>query len=129
MRYLLDTHTIIWMREDDPRFKRAVWEPILFDSANEIFVSVVTLWEIAIKTTLGKLEIDGSIEEFARTLKTDQGFRILPIESTHLGRLTKLEMHHVDPFDRLLIAQAIETGSIAVTNDRNWKKYPVKIKW
>ncbi len=129
MRYLLDTHTILWMRNGDPRLKRSLWEPVFSDPENEILVSVVSLWEIAIKTGIGKLTIEGTVEEFARTLEADLGFRQLPIEPTHLGRLSRLGPHHRDPFDRLLIAQAIETGSIAVTNDVNWKKYRVKIEW
>ncbi len=129
MRYLLDTHTVLWLRENNPRLNRAKWEPVLFSPDNEIFVSVVSLWEITIKRALGKLVFEGEIEEFAATLESVQGFHLLPVEPTHLGRLGRLPFHHGDPFDRLLIAQAIEEKAVTVTNDGNWKKYPVKVRW
>lgn len=129
MRYLLDTHVLLWMRDNSPRLNRARWEPILFSGENEVFFSIVSLWEITIKSSIGKLAFEGEIEEFAATLDSYHSFRLLPIEPTHLGRLLKLPEHHGDPFDRLLIAQAIEIGAFAVTDDRNWKAYPVKVRW
>jgi len=129
MRYLLDTHTLIWLRENNPRLDRTKWEQVLFSPDNEILVSTISLWEITIKKALGKLDFEGPIEEFAATLESALGFRILPVESPHLGRLSRLPPHHGDPFDRLLIAQAIEEKAVAVTDDKNWKKYPVKIRW
>ena len=63
MRYLLDTHTVLWMRENDPRLNRAKWEPVFYSPDNEILVSVVSLWEMTIKRSLGKLEFEGSIED------------------------------------------------------------------
>lgn len=129
MRFLLDTHALIWLRENNPRLDRAKWEPVLFSRENDVLVSIVSLWEITIKKALGKLDFDGGIEEFAATLASVQGFQLLPIEPTHLGRLSRLPPHHGDPFDRLLIAQAIEEKAAAVTNDGNWNKYPVKIRW
>ena len=129
MRYLLDTHAVIWMRENDPRFSRIKWEPVLYSPGNEVCVSIVSLWEIAIKRALGKLRFEGTLEDFAGTLETRQGFKLLQLEVPHLSHLEKLERHHRDPFDRLLIAQAIETGAVAVTNDRDWRAYPVRMEW
>lgn len=129
MRYLLDTHTVLWLRANHPRLNRAKWEHVLFSSDNEVLVSMASLWEITIKRALGKLDLGGEIEEFAATLESVQGFHLLPVEPTHLGRLGRIPMHHGDPFDRLLIAQAIEENAVAVTNDGNWKKYPVKVRW
>lgn len=129
MSYLLDTHTILWWRQDDKRLPHH-WDEVLSSPVeHDIYVSVVSLWEIAIKTSIGKLDFDGTIEKFSATLLSDQGFRLLPIEPTHLGRLATLPTHHKDPFDRLLIAQTVALGAIAVTNDRNWKKYSIKVKW
>ncbi len=129
MTYLLDTHTILWWRQDDRRLPSR-WDDVLNDPAkHNIYVSVATLWEIAIKTAIGKLEIKGTIEEFAATLVRDHRFRLLPIEATHLGRLAKLPVHHRDPFDRLLIAQTAEINATAVTNDPSWRKYRIKVKW
>jgi PIN domain nuclease of toxin-antitoxin system len=129
MRYLLDTHTVLWMRENNPRLSRAKWESVFFSSENEILVSIVSLWEITIKRSLGKLDFDGSLEEFASDLETKHGFVILPVTPSDLDRLSSLPHHHGDLFDRLLIAQALEHGAIAVTNDRNWIKYRCKVQW
>jgi PIN domain nuclease of toxin-antitoxin system len=129
MRYLLDTHTLLWWRNDHPRLPHR-WDPILGNTEdNDILFSIASLWEIAIKRALEKLDFEGSIEDFASDLEMKHGFRLLPIAPTDLDRLQTLPPHHRDPFDRLLIAQAIESGATAVTNDRNWKKYRCKVQW
>ncbi len=129
MRYLLDTHTVLWMRENNPRLNRAKWESIFYSPNNEIFVSMASLWEMTIKRSLGKLDFEGSIEDFAADLEEKHSFTLLPIAPTDLNRLQNLPHHHGDPFDRLLIAQALEQGATAVTNDRNWKQYRCKVQW
>lgn len=129
MRLLLDTHVLIWMRNHDARLSRAKWEPVFLDPDNEILFSVVSLWEIAIKRALGKLALEGGLTDFARQLEDQHGFSMLPLEGSALDRLDKLPPHHGDPFDRLLIAQAIEEGAVAITNDRNWLRYAVKTRW
>jgi len=130
MRYLLDTHVLLWWREDDPRLP-AHWDDLLNHSSSEhdILFSLVSIWEISIKRSIGKLKLDGATEDFARTLVTEHGFRQLPLEVHEISRTEKLPMHHRDPFDRLLIAQAIEAGATAVTNDPNWPAYPVKVEF
>jgi PIN domain nuclease of toxin-antitoxin system len=125
-RYLLDTHTLIWMRNNDRRLDRNKWESIFFGGDHEIFFSIVSLWEIAIKRALGKLTLEGDLIDFSRTLEDHHGFCKLEIDVTDLCRLETLPMHHTDPFDRLLIAQAIEHGAIAVTNDPKWRRYSVR---
>jgi PIN domain nuclease of toxin-antitoxin system len=129
MRYLLDTHTVLWMRENNPRLNRTKWEPVFYSSDNEILVSIVSLWEMTIKRSLGKLDFEGSLEDFAADLEIKHNFTLLPIAPTDLDRLAALPHHHGDPFDRLLIAQTIENGATAVTNDRNWKQYRCKMQW
>ncbi|MGA0094172.1 MAG: type II toxin-antitoxin system VapC family toxin [Chthoniobacterales bacterium] len=129
MRYLLDTHTLLWMRESNPRLNRAKWETVFFSADNEILVSVVSLWEMTIKRSLGKLDFEGSLEDFAADVTIEHGFTLLPVSPTDLDRVATLPHHHHDPFDRLLIAQALEQGATAVTNDRNWKKYRCKVQW
>lgn len=129
MRYLVDTHALIWMREGNPRMNRAKWQPVFFNKDNEIFFSHVSLWEIAIKRSLGKLNLEGSLADFEHGLRVEYGFSPLPLDVSHFTRLETLPHHHGDPFDRLLIAQAIETGAIAVTDDATWKKYKVKTRW
>jgi len=129
MRYLLDTHVLLWMRENDPRLPKAKWEPIFFGGQHEILFSLVSIWEISIKRSIGKLKLDGATEDFARTLATEHGFQQLPLELHQISRTEKLPMHHRDPFDRLLIAQAIELSATAVTNDPNWRAYPVSVEF
>ncbi len=125
-RYLLDTHVLIWWRQNDERLPHT-WDRV-FTSKNdhEIFFSIVSLWEIAIKRTLGKLTLESDLIDFSRTLEDHHGFCKLEIDVTDLCRLETLPMHHTDPFDRLLIAQAIEHGAIAVTNDPKWRRYSVR---
>ena len=129
MRYLLDTHTILWWRADDPRLPERLNPVLEGTEENEVFFSVVSLWEIAIKRSLGKLKLKGTLEDFARTLESDHGFLMLPISVSDLARVEKLPFHHRDPFDRLLIAQCLECGARAVTNDARWDSYPVETTW
>ena len=128
MRYFLDTHVLLWWRLDDPRLP-SHWDQRLIDPENEILFSLVSIWEISIKRKIGKLKMDGSTEDFARTLVTEHGFQQMPLELHEICRTEKLPDHHCDPFDRLLISQALELGAVAVTNDLNWKKYPVKVEF
>jgi len=129
VRYLLDTHAVLWLRAGDARLSRRRWEPRLLGGDHEILVSMASLWEMSIKRTLGRLSFDGSMPEFARGLVEIQGFRLLPIEATHLHRLEALPVHHRDPFDRLLIAQALELGATCVTRDEHWAAYGVTVDW
>jgi PIN domain nuclease of toxin-antitoxin system len=129
MRYLLDTHVLLWMREEDKRLPKEKWEPVFFSGEHEILFSLVSIWEISIKRAIGKLRLDGATEDFARTLVTEHGFRQLPMELHEICRTEQLPMHHRDPFDRLLIAQAIEVGATAVTDDPHWRSYPLKVEF
>lgn len=128
MRLLLDTHTLLWWRMDDERLPRTL-DSVITDRQNEILVSIVSFWEMAIKRSLGKLKFEGSLDRFAATLIRENGFTQLPLEVPHLSRLEHLPHHHRDPFDRLLIAQTLETGARAVTDDPAWNRYGVKILW
>ena len=129
MRYLLDTHVLLWWRADDSRLPHR-WDPILGNTEDhDITFSIVSLWEIAIKRALGTLELAVPMADFSRQLQEGHGFRQINIEPGELDRLHTLPQHHRDPFDRLLIAQALETGAIAITNDRHWKKYRCKVQW
>ena len=129
MRYLLDTHVLLWWRADDSRLPHR-WDPILGNTdIHDIVFSVASLWEIAIKRALGKLDLGIDVSDFSRQLQEDHGSRVIGIETAALDLLSTLPHHHGDPFDRLLIAQALESGAIAVTNDRNWKQYRCKVRW
>jgi PIN domain nuclease of toxin-antitoxin system len=129
LRYLLDTHALLCLRANDPRLSRRKWSTKLFDEPDQVGVSIAAVWEMTIKRSLGKLTFDGSISEFTRTMVDQLGFRILQVDASHLERLESLEYHHRDPFDRLMIAQALEVNAVCVTRDRAWSRYPVRVDW
>ena len=124
MRLLLDTHILLWSMSGDPRLG-AMTESIV-DPGNDIFVSTVSLMEIAVKIRAEKLRLD-----FAALLAEidRQGFELLPLASGHVIELTKLPVHddHKDPFDHQLIAQAIAEDMNFLTRDRHAKRYPVRL--
>ena len=124
MRLLLDTHAFIWWTSDAPelsqRARAAIAEP-----ANDILVSIASLWEIAIKRALGKIDFP---EDFETTL-TEEGFRLLPISFAHLRALETLAPKHRDPFDRMLVAQAIADALVVVSGDPMVAQYEPPILW
>ncbi len=112
MRLLLDTHVIIWAMEADPRVRHITER--LTDSDNEVFFSVASLWEMAIKVGTGKLEVDVAVFR-AEALAT--GFMELPVLGRHIEALGGMPHHHRDPFDRLLVAQAAAEPMRLITAD------------
>jgi PIN domain nuclease of toxin-antitoxin system len=123
VRLLLDTHALLWWLGDDPRLGPAARIRIA-DAGTEVLVSVVSLWEIVVKVRLGKLE--ARIEEVEAAIDAD-GFLRLPITPRHLSALRDLPAHHRDPFDHLLIAQAIAEGAAFVTADRGAPAYGAEV--
>ena len=122
MKLLLDTHALLWSLSDDARLGQAA-RGLIVDPANDVLVSMASLWEIVIKARIGKLEADfGDID---RALEA-QGFARLAIEPRHLDALGRLPAHHRDPFDHLLIAQAEVEQAVLMTEDRNVARYAVK---
>jgi PIN domain nuclease of toxin-antitoxin system len=124
MRLLLDAHAFLWWVTDSGRLSAAASAAIT-DPNNDIAVGIGSLWEIAIKRALRKLDFAFDFEAVLR----DEGFELMPIGYTHLRALEQLPLHHVDPFDRLLIAQATAERSAVVTNDRAFSRYDVSILW
>ena len=122
MNLLLDTHIALWWLGDTPELPDAVRE-VVQDADNVVYISAATIWEIAIKRALGKLEVgDEYLTEIA-----EQGFVELPIRWQHAQRVEALPMLHRDPFDRLLIAQAQTLGLTLVTTDAQIRKYSVSV--
>src|SRR6185437_11261224 len=121
MRLLLDTHALLWWLADDrqlgPKARKLIEDP-----GNDVLVSVVSLWEIVVKVRVGKLEAEITDVTDAASR---EGFLLLDIRTTHLRTLARLPMHHRDPFDHLLIAQAIGENAIFVSDDRHTSRYPV----
>ena len=128
MKLLLDTHALLWFIGNDPQLSAPARE-LVENPAQEIFVSAASLWEIAVKLSLEKLKLPRPFGEvFPRQLDLN-GFELLPISCWHLNQLMVLPFHHRDPFDRLLIAQALADGMTIVTCDPEFPKYPAKIFW
>ncbi len=117
---LLDTHALLWWLADDPRLGRSA-RVAMGDPTSVVFVSAVSVWEIAIKRAVGKLRVpDGLAERI-----DDAGFERLPVGFDHAERVGTLPLHHGDPFDRLLVAQALVEGATLVTSDRRIEAYDV----
>ncbi len=123
MKFLLDTHALLWWLADDDQLGAAARE-VVADPANDILVSVVSLWEIVVKVRIGKMQAD--IEEIMDAVQRD-GFTVLDVGMAHLVTLAGLPMHHRDPFDHLLIAQAITEDATFMSEDRNVARYAVRV--
>lgn len=121
MKYLLDTHVVLWWLYDAPELSADTKE--FLDTEPSLFVSAVTPWEIAIKQSLGKLDGPPDLAERVR----DSQFASLPITAGHGVRAGRLPQHHRDPFDRVLVAQAQTEGMTVVTRDRYIPKYDVEV--
>ncbi len=124
MRLLLDTHVLLWWRDDSPRLSARSRAEIA-DPSNEVLVSAATLWEIVSKRALGKLNFSDDLEEVLR----EESFGLMPITFQHLRRVALLPELHRDPFDRMLVAQALTEGAPLVTNDRAVLAYGVPTLW
>ncbi|HRI29042.1 MAG TPA: type II toxin-antitoxin system VapC family toxin [Chitinophagales bacterium] len=115
MRLLLDTHTFLWYYSGSAELSDAA-RACIDDINNEFWISTASLWEIAIKHSIGKLDLDGSFEEFCQDV-VNKGFIFMPIDIAHLITLAGLPFHHRDPFDRILVAQAITENLNFVSKD------------
>ncbi|MFN4001843.1 type II toxin-antitoxin system VapC family toxin [Microcella sp.] len=120
MRALLDTNALLWWLKEPDRLSREQYDTIA-DDRHDIAVSAISVAEIAIKTSIGKLTgIDGITEWIVR-----QGFRELPLANRHAIVLADLPLHHRDPFDRMLVAQCIADDLVLLTGDRRLTTYPI----
>ena len=119
-RLLVDTHALLWWLTDDPALSPAARDAIA-DPVNEPFVSAASVWEIAIKRSLGKLTVLDRI--------ADEGFVWLPISANHAWQVGELPLHHRDPFDRILVAQALIERLPIITGDSHFGQYGVQVRW
>jgi PIN domain nuclease of toxin-antitoxin system len=128
VKLLLDTHAFLWWvgaaRDLSRRARSAIGS-----GRNECFVSIASGWEIAIKVSLGTLKVDGALDRFLPEQLATNGFKPLPVDLKHCARVATLPFHHRDPFDRLLVAQALEDDLAIVTVDPVFAKYGVKRIW
>lgn len=128
MRVLLDTHVFLWWVEGD-RVLPAKARAALADQENECLISLASAWELVVKVALGKLKLALPVKRYVVEHAAANGFRMLDIRMAHVGRVETLAPHHGDPFDRLLIAQALEEKLPLVTADPVFRKYGVQRIW
>ena len=126
MRQLLDTHTFLWFVMGNSRITAKLRAQI---EDNENFVSIVSIWEVAIKYRIGKLNLEVPFDDFIDRQITPNGIQLLDIKLEHLKVVSALPLHHRDPFDRLLIAQAIVEDILLISADRVFALYPVRVMW
>jgi len=127
MRYLLDTHALIWYIENNQKLSVKVAK-ILDNPDNLLYISIISAWEITIKLCLNKINISFNLDELFNSLKRKK-ITILPIKQKYLKENLKLKMIHGDPFDRLIIATAISEKLKIITSDRNIHLYNVDTIW
>lgn len=128
MRYLLDTHAFLWFILNDSNLIPTA-KSLIEDPNNEIYVSVASIWEIAIKTSLQKLNLPIPFQEFVPHHVLINSMILLPIQVTHLYEVAKLPFLHRDPFDRLLIAQSIDETMPLISRDKIFDDYSVTRLW
>jgi PIN domain nuclease of toxin-antitoxin system len=128
VRLLLDTHTLIWYYQTDPKMS-ATARTLIEDPANGVLVSPASYWEVAIKLSTQRPLLQVPFAAFVQEAIFDNGFTILPIEPRHCDRLIGLPPHHKDPFDRMLIAQALAEGIPLVSADAALDPYGVQRLW
>jgi PIN domain nuclease of toxin-antitoxin system len=125
---LLDTHALYWFIEGDPQLSPLALTTV-GDPDNEVLVSPSSYWEMAIKISIGKWQLNQPYQDFLDIGFTQYGFKILPILPTHTNRLIGLPFHHRDPFDRLLVAQALVEQIPIVSADASLDSYSVQRMW
>ena len=128
MKVLLDTHTFLWFVEGDTRLSKAALEAIL-ELENQRFLSIASLWEIAIKVSIGKMNSHGLFETLVQTQITGNDIQLLPIFAKHLDMVQTLPYHHRDPFDRLIVAQTLTEDLTLLSRDGSLADYGVKLLW
>lgn len=121
MRYLLDTNVVLWAWGGDRRIRGEVRRILL---SEEVFVSVISAWEVTVKIALGKLEVPGSFDDALERA----GYARLPLTFEHVRHLDGLPRHHGDPFDRMLVAQALSESMTLLTGDSQLAAYPAQVQ-
>jgi PIN domain nuclease of toxin-antitoxin system len=128
MRLLLDTHAFLWFIQGSQNLSETA-RNLIEDQGNQKLLSIASLWEISIKVSIGKLDVGMAIAELLSREVYGNGFEVLAIQANHLDELTKLVFHHKDPFDRLMIAQALAERMPVVTKDEAFERYTVSLLW
>jgi len=127
MDIVLDTHVVWWFLNGNEKTPKTVRETIL-NAENTIYVSIATIWEVAIKMSIGKMNFDGGIDGFIEAIEGND-FTLLGIDPQHIKAVTDLPFIHRDPFDRMLVAQAMVEDMPIMTSDANVLKYDIRSIW
>ena len=122
MNLLLDTHAVLWWLSDDPTLSEAA-RVAISDPENTVYLSAVVIWEMRIRQGIGKLDLPDDFEEVV----DDQAFSKLPVTVDHANAIVRLPAIHRDPFDRMLVAQAVVEEMTIVTRDRNIAEYGIDV--
>ncbi len=123
---LLDTHAFIWLTEDDENLPNSLKETI--EQADNVYVSIVSLWEIAIKLNIGKISLKREYSEIGKAIENSD-ITLLPISFEDTLIIRNLPLYHRDPFDRILIAQAINNNLVLVSKDQAFNHYSIEKLW
>ena len=121
MKCLLDTHIILWLAENSQKLSSSA-KAIILDEANEKYVSIASCWEVSIKLSLNRLDLDGGAREFFNIIR-ENGLILLQVEEDYLALLENLPFHHRDPFDRLIVVTAISEKLVLLTDDSQLSDY------
>lgn len=132
MNYLVDTHCFLWSAFNPKKLGRTA-RSILLDSSNEIFVSAITFWEISLKYAIGKLDLQGVTPAELPNIADEMGFSVVPLEVCESASFFKLPVAgHRDPFDRMLVWQAINLQKVLISKDKKiavYEEYGLKVVW
>ena len=128
MKLLLDTHAFIWWTSEPARLPRRVLDAC-GDARNEVLLSVVSVLEMQLKLDTGKLDLQMPLPDLVRKHERENRLAILPLRTSHVYAMRDLPRHHRDPFDRLLIAQAVVEDFFFASGDEAVARYPVKVFW
>jgi PIN domain nuclease of toxin-antitoxin system len=128
VRLLLDTSTFLWFITDAAALSRTIRAAIV-DPENEVFLSAASTWEIAVKHALGRLPLPEAPERFVPTMRERHGIEALALDEESTLTLTRLPPVHKDPFDRMLVCQALTHGLVIATPDEDIRRYPVRTAW
>jgi PIN domain nuclease of toxin-antitoxin system len=126
MKLLLDTHAFLWYITNDPRLPRYSFDAIR-DKSNQAYLSVVSVWEALIKYQIGKLSLPGPASEYIDQRRSAHGIVNLALDAGAVSHLLALPPHHRDPFDRMLICQALHHELTIITRDEQFYRYPVPV--
>ncbi len=127
MSYLIDTHTLLWYFKGDSQLAIKA-KDILEDEKKDKYVSIVSIWEIAVKLTIEKIQLYYPFSDIVHKLSFEKK-GILNVSFKHTQQIISLPLHHRDPFDRMIIAQSITEDLTIISKDKNFSLYPIRLLW